>query len=39
MTKKKSFRLAGFYCDPKTASYENWSILALFLAAQLLLMF
>ena len=31
MKKLRSFRLAGFYCNPKVESCENWAMLALFL--------
>jgi len=27
----ESFKLAGFYCNPKVESCENWSVLALYL--------
>lgn len=31
MKKLKSFRKAGFYCDPRVESHENWAVLTLFL--------
>ncbi len=37
MKEVKSFRLAGFYCNPQVESHENWSILSLYLFALILL--